>query len=250
MAAIELIGRILPPGTKVNLPPFARIAAAPPGKPELGFVIKIQNSIVNVVCDGATVTNEAFMDAYLCALESVRPIVNLYGLHQGLCLTVVFERFVGTDGATKEISLGDPALKGVFTAYDAIADLYSVTALAFADGNLRMALHDLSAAIAHPNDTAINCGRVVEAIRKMIAGQGHTEKHWEQMRTALNIDRLFLLRITGHANEPRHGNYVYMPGDLTQELSIQTCKVMNRYLEYRLRGSLPLTDPDFPRLTA
>jgi hypothetical protein len=251
MAIIEFIGRILPQGTTLDLPPFPRLSVSAPGIPVFGLTIKIQKSLVAIICDGEAVTNESFVEFYVRALEMVRMIVNLAALNQGMSLTVVLERFIGTEGALHDFTLSDPMLKGIFTSYDLNDDLAPVTTLALADGNLRKALHDLSEAITYPDETAINCGRVVETIRQMIARQGSTdEQAWIQMRTALNIDRPFLQLITDSSTKPRHGNYVHVPGSLNQELTARACKIMNRYLEYRLRGSQPLKPSDFPLLTA
>ena len=69
------------------------------------------------------------------------------------------------------------------------------------------------------------------------------------MRQNLRVSKDYLVSITKAAQGPRHGDYTYIPGELTAAVTKRAWIVMDRFFEYLKRGEQPLPESDFPILT-
>jgi hypothetical protein len=68
------------------------------------------------------------------------------------------------------------------------------------------------------------------------------------MHKALNISRGYQEWVSKQSTGTRHGDNAFVPGAVSSEAMLRTWAILNRFLEYRKRGSQPLTVPDFPEL--
>ena len=116
------------------------------------------------------------------------------------------------------------------------------------DRNLYRAFNDLIDTQIMPHISLVNCARVIDSIRRMIA-PGVRDRHgWAAMHEALNIAEPYLKWITTQSKGPRHADSSQVSAGAQTEATERAWKIMNRYLEYRKRGSQPLKAPDFPEL--
>jgi len=112
-----------------------------------------------------------------------------------------------------------------------------------------MALNDLITAISLPHHSSVTCARAIERLRHLVAPGTPRKDSWESLRQNLNIDRKYLEFVTVHSTGPRHGDPEHIPGTITTEVTQRAWKIMNRFLEFRKRGNVPLQLSEFPLLT-
>jgi hypothetical protein len=150
----------------------------------------------------------------------------------------------------------DPTVVPFCTAYSLEAhrvnDLAEIYQLIIKSPPLFRALNDLIESLSIPHVSTVNCGRVIDAIRRLITPDitVPVKQAWRAMHAALNISREYQEWVSNQATGPRHADPAYVPPDITREITRRTWAIMNRYLEYRKRDAAALTDPDFPLLTA
>jgi phage terminase large subunit-like protein len=95
-------------------------------------------------------------------------------------------------------------------------------------------LGDLIVAITVAHEALINCERVVEGVKALMAPQEDDEgKAWQIMRDALNLEKAYLTLITQSFRKRRYGRHERVGGLLVNEITLYSRTVMNRYLEYR-----------------
>jgi hypothetical protein len=171
-------------------------------------------------------------------------------------VTVVLEEFVRPDGITSNIFLTTTpevvaeckAYKMAPTTLEDRKTLEHVLGLVMGEPALFIALNDLIHAITVPNMVPGNCGRVVDAIRKLVAPALEPKPGWQVFRETLNFDEAYTTFISEHSKKPRHGELVRIERDATTEILRRTWAIMNRLLEYRKRGNQPLPLAEFPVL--
>ncbi|MFZ0663107.1 MAG: hypothetical protein WAM66_10480, partial [Acidobacteriaceae bacterium] len=106
---------------------------------------------------------------------------------------------------------------------------------------LLLALNDLIVPISHFNLATINCARAIEALRTAISVPGQTrERGWELMRKHLNLTKNYLDFVIDLSKEPRHGNRKAPEVGQQAEVLKRAWTIMNRFLEFRKRGNIPL----------
>jgi hypothetical protein len=130
-------------------------------------------------------------------------------------------------------------------------DLAWVFNLVRSEPRLGQALNDLIDVLIIPGVAYVNCGRVIDNIRRMITppGTATAPQAWEAMHTALNVSRPYQEWISEQSKGPRHADHIPdLSGEISMDLTHRTWTVMNRFLEYRKRGNQPLTPPEFPLL--
>jgi len=75
---------------------------------------------------------------------------------------------------------------------------------------------------------------------------------WKAMHNALNISREYQEFISMQSAGPRHGEPqqpIVVPANTQMEVTRRAWQIMNRFFEYRKRNDIPLTAPDFPKLS-
>lgn len=211
------------------------------------FEVFIVESRVSVTC----VADGPFLlgDLHRRALDISQAITDLIAFARGTVLNVIFDT-VSRDGVTSPVAIYSPGVQAFCTAYQLESGFDEVLKLVLEDGTLFIALNDLNAGLAHHHLSPVNFGRVIESIRVMIAGpDAEISQAWTKMRDVLRVDKAYLKLVTDTSIPKRHGDHKRVDGELVATISERAWRVMDRFLIYRLRGSAPLPESEFPILS-
>ena len=218
---------------------------------ELIFRVKIDNSIVNVECELEKYELTYFTELHKRASDLISASANLAAFATGYGLIVTLDTFIDATGTPSQVILYDPSLPPLCTAYglgDARqGDFAAVFNIVLTEPSLFRAINNLIAAITFPHCSTVNCGRVVDSIRRMISPTLDGAAAWQAMHHALNVSRPYQEWISKQSTGPRHADPAFVPGTVTTEVARRTWVIMNRFFEYRKRGSQSLTAPEFPQ---
>jgi hypothetical protein len=111
------------------------------------------------------------------------------------------------------------------------------------------AFRDLIEAITLPHRAPVSCARAIEGLRNVIAGSGLARgQAWGEFNRVLQLDPAYTKLITTNSAGTRHGDHERISGAITTEITRRAWVIMNRFLEYRLRGDKPLDAKEFPLL--
>jgi hypothetical protein len=215
------------------------------------FDISIQEGIITIDCKVETYgRQEHFSDIYHRALEISWASVNLVAFSMGIAALPILDTFTDPDGNTTALVNRDRPLEALCTAFSpASPDFHDFLTTVLLELPLHNALRDLIWAISTPNEIPPSCARAVETLRTLMTPAGSDRKlGWSLMRENLRLTEEYLKLITEHAKGPRHGDHRFVPGTMTREIATRAWTVMNRFLEYRKRGSQPLPEQEFPLL--
>jgi hypothetical protein len=93
------------------------------------------------------------------------------------------------------------------------------------------------------------CARAIETIRVVMAPENINRKTgWALMQKHLNLNESFVKAITDCGVAPRHGDHKFVAGSTNRVIATRSWIIMNRFLVYKKRGSLPLPLAEFPLL--
>lgn len=253
MPTIAFIGRILPDTVDVTILGLGQVNWK---IPESGLDITIEIEIVHSKVTATCAANrfnrtDDLMPIYIRAFDLARTAADLISFAEGRALVVLFEWVVEDDGKTTPLRTEQPALARYVTALSRDRNLADVWKLTVEEPAIFQALNDLVTCISLPHHGPINAARVVEGLSHIIGGVGApAATRWQALREALNLDRAFLQLITDISTKPRHGNRTHIPGSQVDRVVTRAWMVMNRFLEFKLRGSSsPLPIAEFPLLT-
>jgi hypothetical protein len=178
---------------------------------------------------------------------------NLAAFATGHGLIVTLDTLIDPNGTSSALIFHDPSLPILCTTFGLEParqrDFDATFRAVLMEPPLFMALNDLIAAITLPHCSLVNCGRVVDSIRRMISPTLEGSAAWQAMHQALNVSRPYQEWISKQSTGPRHADPAFVPGTITTDVTQRTWAIMNRFLEYRKRGNQPLTAPDFPQLS-
>lgn len=219
------------------------------------LIPNIKDGAIDIECqlDREYRPSDDLVPLYMRALDLSRASVNIAAFAAGFGPTVLLHTLVQPNGDRSELASMDASLPPLCTAFainsgDQLknAEFDTVLGLVLAEPAFFMALNDLITSITLPHEAAINCARVVEGIRNMIAPPGTPEKEaWPLMRDALRISRDYLQLITNTSKDPRHGNRTYISGAITTEITRRAWAITNRFIEFRKQGNQTLSPVDF-----
>jgi hypothetical protein len=254
MVTVHFLGRVLPAIYNISVGFDPKIDFKEPALNfEAIFTIHVKNSNVDVECQLPAFDPQQFPLLYIRAFDKARTAVDLVAFATGFSLTTIFETFVHPDETRSPIALQHPILGAICTAYRVNApatdksfdEVYRIVA---ADHEIFMALRDLIDANTLPHIGTINCGRVLDGIKRMISpNESKQARAWSAMQVALNISRDYQEWVTKLSAQPRHADRGYITGPDTNESLKRTWSIMNRFLEYKKRGAA-LQPPEFPIL--
>jgi hypothetical protein len=252
---VHFIGRVLPSAAiiSVEIPNGKWKWQAAGLEPE--FKVKIGHSFINIECEIEKYETDYFVELHKRASDLARAAVNVVAFASGLGLSVILETFIDPNGAPSAILPTDPAIPALCTSYSLDpsrgADLGAIYQFVLTEPPLYRALNDLIESITVPHVCTVNCGRVIDSIRRMITPNLSTPagQAWGAMHRALNVSREYQEWISEQSKGPRHGDPSFVPGNIATEMTHRSWIIMNRYFEYRKRGNQPLPDAEFPILS-
>jgi hypothetical protein len=222
----------------------------------MDFSIKIVSSKIDVRCDilDPPFSVDNISVPYTRALDLTRASVNLAAFSTGLGVTVVLDAMVLPNGDKKDISMSNTALAQLCTAF-AVDPVPSVNnqfneayRLMITEPAAFMALDDLIAAITVPHQIPTNCGRALDGLRKILAPGQSVTQSWSTLRDTLRLSRDYVQFVSDTSTGPRHGDRTHIPQPVVQDILERSWNVMNRFIEFRKRGSQPLPESEFPIL--
>ena len=212
---------------------------------------QIDESIIDIEFDLQAFDEKDPSSLLMRAWDLARAAVDLYSFKVGWGLSVVIDTLVKPDGSTSTIM---PKMETLAPYSTAMADDPKVNNFdicyrtLLTEPALFMALNNLIVSITLPHHAAVNCARMIEGLRELIAPGVERSKAWPIMRTNLNIDQAYLTYVTDLSAAPRHGDRAHIPGPTVTEATTRAWKIMNRFLEFRKRKNQPLPVAEFPLL--
>jgi hypothetical protein len=259
MPVIKFGGRVLPAVIQVSLNEDPIIDWRDSDREtDINFKISIREGIVEVYCTLDKYDPQIdLIRVYMRAFDLVRAAVDLTCFSTGYGLSVILDTYTNPYGVTTPFVSHDPALGALCTAFDMTPAttieqnaFHKVLWIVLTDWRIFRILRQLIEANTVPHESSVNCARVVEGIRHLLATPGaNTKKSWEEMREKLNLSIDYLKLITDVSTAPRHGDSTHISGTTTVEIARRTWSVMNRFLEYKKIGDDQALDAaQFPML--
>jgi hypothetical protein len=256
MPIVRFRGRVLPSVVQVSFTDIPKVNwRALEIEEEIGFAIRITKSVVEVDCEIGRYRDEYLANLHMRAFDLARVCVDLSAFSTGHSLSVYFHTFAKPDGTVSPLLFTNPALAKECTVFKANPvtpkekkNFENVITMVMSEPGLFMALNDLIQANSLPHHGPANCARVVEGLRTLMSPGIERAKAWLIFRENLNTDEKYLSFITGYSTGPRHGDRAHISGAITIEIVTRTWVIMNRYLEFKNRGSTQLLLKEFPLL--
>jgi hypothetical protein len=252
---ICLKGRILPEVRKVSLPGNLVVEANDPKGVQGKFHIKIIDGRVEVKCEIENNISDLASHCIVKARELVSVSIDLQAFSKGWFLSTIFDEMTIFDNNKMEevrhpIAMSETSLSAYVTALNTPEKIESVKSDLMKNINIRFAMNDLISSLSTLNYSAIAAARAIEAVRQNIACHTTPDKvAWKIMRQKLNISEECLRSVTDASKEPRHGNRGATNGNDQMKVTRIAWQVMNRYLEYKIRGGIDaLPASEFPVL--
>jgi hypothetical protein len=263
MTKIGFKGRIIPESSRMNLRGLPEISYREEPLPpdlmqaiDMGFSINVQDSQIFVECNVDPYDDSLFGWVHRRLLSLLRDIYNLYSLSSGILLFVVLDTYLDPNGLERPIAQTTPHLAGISTVHTVDSSipgsfgLGKLIPLVLQDRPLAAAIRDLIKSISDPNLAPVDCARAIEGLRAIFMPDPTKKKEgWELLQRNLCLSEDYLKHITKTSERPRHGNRDYISGAALREITTRSWIIMNRFLEFRLRGgSHPLPLSEFPLL--
>jgi len=244
---IRFRGKVLPESVQVSVNVTTVNWKASELQYEIDIVCQIDKSVIEIECVVSDWHPEYFPDIYRRVLDISRVKVDLIAFKTAWGLTVLLETFEAPDGSITPIVQTAPDLEQICTAFSLEQGFDEVCAHMLQRPVLFMAMRELITAISVPHVAPVECARAIDRLKNLIATPGSKDKAaWQQLRGTLRIDEAYLKYISEASANPRHGQPGHTSGVVTTEATRRAWVVMNRYLEYLVRGEQPLDHKAFP----
>lgn len=253
MEKIQFIGRVLPNSLIINMDiPEINWKWQEEGI-DLSMTISIVNSIISIDIKLSHFRNSYLTELYKRAFDLARASINVVAFANGHGAVVMLDAYIPPNGVRTEIILDNPTLKPLCTAYSLDlsrkADFSTIFKIVLTDPQIFFALNDLIQSITIPHVSLVNCARAMDTLKHSITPLAANDAQaWEQMRKALQVDETYLRFITKNSKKPRHGHPGFTSGTITMEVTRRSWIIMNRFLEYKKRGSQSLPAAHFAML--
>jgi hypothetical protein len=214
----------------------------------------IDQARIRVDCEMPEYRKEYRSFLYRAAYNLVRTHVDLVSFAEGCGWIVVLETFIDIDGNQTPLFVQAPKLAAECTAFkmdfktpEESRDFMAAAKAVITEPPLLYALNDLTETLTAPGIAAINCGRVLDRLRKIVApGEKKPIHGWAVLQEIVNVDQRFVEWVSELSTEPRHGGWSEADGATIAEAVRRCWVVMNRFIEYRKRGNQPLSQDEFP----
>lgn len=250
MPIVYFLGTVLPETVKVTV--SKAFEADWPAKDiglEMHFTLNIENSEINVACEVNRWESDCLVHVYKRAVDMAQSAVNLASFASGFGTTIHMHTVVTPNGEKSAIQHRDDYLPSLVTAFKTgDPNFEQIWGIVATDPALFMALDDLVKTLAVFHQTPINCGRVLDSLRKIVTPGIDRKQSWPIFRKNLQCSEDYLQLVTDQSTGPRHGDRSFISGDITTEIQRRTWTIMNRFLEFKKRGNQPLPESEFPLL--
>jgi hypothetical protein len=262
MPTVQFKGKVLPEIsdlTVTNLPTFTfEEAPCPPDLPEglkITYSFNIEHAAISLVCDVIPFDESLLSWVHNRATRITRAVVDIYSFATGMSLSVLLDRFIDEKGHEKKLIFPNPHLSKLCsvvnreTSTPDVINVGKALELVITDIDLAFSLRDLVSAITYIDESVINCARAIDGIRQ-IFGENEDDKMtgWRLLQENLRLTEDYVKFITKTSEKARHGNREHIPGSTVNEVTARSWTIMNRFVEYRLRGNQPLPATEFQLL--
>jgi hypothetical protein len=188
---------------------------------------------------------------YVRATDIARAVVDVVAFSTGGRLLALLDMFIDPSGVGRYLPANIDSLAKECTVVRAPVDTGKVLGLVLSHHEVFMALRDLIEANTDFHLGAVYCGRVLDAIRRMIApDEKDLRRAWLAMQTTLKVSEDYKRRVTELSANPGHADRSYIEHEDGFEALRRTWAIMNRFLEYKQQNDRPRRPPEFPLLAA
>lgn len=211
--------------------------------------IAVANSVITVAWESENYRSDYLLATWVHSRKLVTVLVDLIAFRMGVGATVVLDQYQIDNSAVENISILDPNVAGLATSIQSDVDLLEVFGIVTREQHLMVVFEDLISTLSSEEHKAVNCGRCIEAIRRLVAeNEPDHKKQWPIMRDMLNLDLSYLLLITNSSIEPRHGGSGAADPKEVAEVLRRTWVIIDRFFHFRKAGSRKLDLVRFPLL--
>jgi hypothetical protein len=256
MLTVRFLGSVLPVRPYVSCGEMPLVRAKGDDGLTVELHVSITKSQVIVTCDTNRLTSEDSPSLWMMANDLAKAATNVVAFATGKGLTVHLHSFEDPSGKIHTVNFSDIGLRALCTAYqiptetpESMIEIQKICHMVFTDDTLHLALNDLVEAIAFPHAANVNCARVLDAIRNLLAPNLQKHLGWEVVRSTLHVDEPYIKFISESSKAPRHADYGYIPEAVIKKTIYRSWTLMNRFLEFRKRGNQPLPVDEFPWLS-
>lgn len=207
------------------------------------FHFKIKDSVVWIGCESTNIDDVAFNLLHLVSYYMVRGVLDAIGFTHALPMTLILDACTKSNGKRVKLRIEEPQLAVICTVPHK-----EIIALSVGERAILKHLHTLSEALTDTLESEANCHKAVEGFAQLLLPGGKPIPRWKKMQENLNIDEDYLKFITDLSKGPRHGTSDAQSLGYIAETRRRAWVVANRFLEFRKRGNVNLSAPDFPLL--
>jgi hypothetical protein len=207
------------------------------------FSFSIDDSTVWIECESSDIDRVAFNLLHMVSYCMVRGVLDAMSFAHALSMTLALDGCTKSRGKRVPLLIQEPELAKLCTVPHA-----EIIKLAGVERAILKHLHERNDALLHTLDSEANCAKAVEGFAQLLLPGSKAKQRWEKLRAALNLTESYVQPISDASTGPRHGAIEPQSPALISELRRRSWTVANRFLEFRKRGSVNLSNPDFPLL--
>jgi hypothetical protein len=252
MEKVVFHGRVLPPHIQITA-----------NSPKINWRVEefdititcsvlIDKSVATVILELQEWRLEYLSDFHKRATDLARATVNMLAFSTGHGLFVMIDSITYPHGVLGTLHRQELGVERLVTSFSLdpsrLQELNDSFLTILFDHNIFIALDDITSAVINGHMAQANCGRAIEMIRNIISPKKISNAAWKEMQEALNVSREYQESISKDLTANRHGASAAVPGPIVSKTIERTWSIMNRLIEYKKRGSVPLKPSEFPLL--
>jgi len=241
MAIVHFAGYVTPSGFVTKFGPMDMAWAD--GGFKAKMTLEILDSKVSAVCEIDDANLYGVLFVYV--LHAIRGLVDLMSFNTGFGLTLIIDTCTLPGRDPQPLRSGNDAL-----ASHCEVTLNDSITLTMKERQIQKHIHEITATLNDPFDAPARCFRAIEGFSHLIlqSPPRKDKQRWLALQQALNVSENYLRFITDLSKGPRHGRVApQMPSNVF-ECQERAWIIAGRFLEFRRRGNITLSEPDFPLL--
>ncbi|HIG21155.1 MAG TPA: hypothetical protein EYG02_10580 [Henriciella marina] len=253
MTEVTFKGPILPNHKRLDLSAPFLVNEAQPWGEQTQYSITAKGSILSVKCQFKDLvsqpSNSRLSLAYNRARMYGQSVLNVVALSSQVILNFMPDTFVDSWGNESQIDFQYPHLNGAWTFKRGVveSDIFN---LLVGEPNALLALDDLIRGTENPFASAINCYRVIEALRHCLTPDKSEKAQWTELRRRLNVERSFIDVVRLSAANARHGQRVRDKAARNDDDQTRAWMIFDRFVHLRLMKDVDrLPELEFPMLS-
>lgn len=180
----------------------------------------------------------------------MRIAIDIAAFCSGHKFLIIVDTFTDPAGKTHNVNLEDKELSTLSTICSSASNFEAIFKLIAADTKQVFALNDLIETMAEPLNRTVHAARAVETLRNLLSpSEPDKKKGWRRLHEKLNVSETYVRSVVEPSTSVRHGDHLNRPkASVSREIQKRAWILMNRYLEYKLRGNGVLPIDSFPLL--